>query len=187
MAELDGRIPAVIDGGPCAVGIESTIISLEPGGGARLLRPGGIDAAALEAILGPLGHATHGKVESPGQVDQHYAPGTPAHLLQRTAAEATARDLAGAARIAVMRVVGPTHDPVVHTHLRALGATHIEQVSLSPRGDVAEAAHHLFATLRRLDEAGFERILFEPGPADEGLGHAIADRLRRAAAGSAPR
>jgi L-threonylcarbamoyladenylate synthase len=155
MAELDGRIAAVLDGGPCQVGIESTVLDLT-GAAPRLLRPGGITAEQLMAIVGPLAAATETTLRSPGMLAHHYAPALPLRL-----------DAVGARPGEALLGFGPD----------AAGAT----LNLSPSGDPVEAASHLFAYLRALDRPEFSGIAVMPIPA-HGLGAAINDRLRRAAA-----
>lgn len=153
---LSGRIAAVLDGGPCAVGVESTILGLD--GPPTLLRPGGVPAEALEALLGhPLHHGGNAaKPNAPGQLASHYAPGAAVRL------NASAKDGAE-----VFVGFGPMQ----------------ADLSLSPTGDLVQAAAALFHTLREADRlAGPQgRIAFAPVP-DHGLGRAINDRLRRAAA-----
>ncbi len=154
---LAGRIAAVIDGGACAVGVESTILGLD--GAARLLRPGGLPQEALEAALqsaisaGPDAPAT---VTAPGQLASHYAPGARVRLgvTQPAAGE-------------------------VFVGFGAVGG----DLNLSPGGDLREAAAALFHTLRAADAlAGPGGVIaFAPVP-ERGVGRAINDRLRRAAA-----
>lgn len=155
-AGLAGRIEAILDGGPCAVGVESTILGLS--GVPQLLRPGGIPAEALEAALGhPL--ATGGSAETPnapGQLASHYAPAAPLRL--NVTEPQTGETWVG---------FGP-----------CAGAT----LSLSAAGDLVEAAANLFHILREADRiAGPAGIAFAPVP-HTGLGRAINDRLTRAAA-----
>ena len=155
LAGLGGRIAAVLDGGACAVGLESTILGLD--GTPALLRPGGLPAEALEACLGaPL--AAGGDSErpsSPGQLASHYAP------------EAALRMNADAPRPGEAYLgFGP-------------GAKG-EGLNLSASGDLVEAAANLFHHLRALDAQG-KPIAVAPIP-EKGLGRAINDRLRRAAA-----
>lgn len=155
---LSGRIAAVLDGGACAVGLESTILCADPE--PVLLRPGGVPVEAVEALLGEAvtigGDA--GKPTSPGQLVSHYAP------------EAAVRLEATGARPGELLV--------------GFGAVQ-GRLSLSPSGDLVEAAARLFDTLREADRLAGPggRIAFAPVP-DIGLGRAINDRLRRA---SAPR
>lgn len=151
---LDGRIAAVLDAGPCPVGLESTIIGWQ-GDQPALLRPGGLPAEAIEAALGrPL--ARHqgdpSAPSAPGQLSSHYAP------------RATLRLNAAAPR------PGETY----------LDFARPGPFSLSPGGDLTEAAATLFDLLHRADRIG-RPIAVAPIP-DHGLGAAINDRLRRAAA-----
>ncbi len=149
---LGGRIDAILDAGPCAVGVESTIVGLV--GRPSLLRPGGLPLEAVEACLGgPLAAAAQG-IDAPGQLRSHYAPSVPVRL-----GAATARQ-------------GETF----------LGFGPIDgDINLSPSGDLVEAAARLFAALHELDATGAVGIAVAPIP-DRGLGRAINDRLRRAAA-----
>jgi len=163
--ELEGRIPLVLDGGPARHGVESTIVAIS-GGRLSVLRNGPVTRERL-AEFAPLAEA--GAIErpaAPGQMESHYAPGTPTRLL----------------------AAGERPEPVpgVRSGLLAWrggeGTGGFEKVEiLSPSGDLREAAARLFAALRRLDGAGLERLLIEPVP-EEGLGVAIMDRLRKAAA-----
>lgn len=149
---MAGRIDAVVDGGACGVGVESTIVGCT--GAPTLLRAGGIPAEAIAACLGfPLQAAGEG-ITAPGQLQSHYAP----H---------------GAVRL---NVTAPQPDEVL------LGFGPVEAViNLSPAGDLTEAAANLFAALHKLDAMGATRIAVSAIP-DHGLGRAINDRLRRAAA-----
>lgn len=169
LESLGGRIAAVLDGGPCAVGVESTVLDLS-GGGAALLRPGGVPVEAIEAAIGPVGRplplaaaeATRSLL-SPGMLLSHYAPGLPVRLAaQEVAAEEA------------LLAFGPRPLP-------GAGALW----NLSPSGDLAEAAARLFAGLRWLDaegrRLGLGRIAAMPVP-EARLGAAINDRLARAAA-----
>lgn len=161
MADLAGRVDLVLDAGPVAVGIESTVLDLTRPASARILRPGGLTRAAIEAVLGPLDDgapAGDGPLRSPGLLARHYAPKTPLRL------DATSVE-PGEALLAF----GP----------RPLeGAAHT--LNLSETGDLDEAARNLYAMLRTLDALGARRIAVMRLPGD-GLGEALADRLRRAA------
>jgi len=178
-AELSGRVSLVLDGGPCAIGVESTVVA-PTRQGVRLLRPGGVTAEQLETLVGPLLAPGGLQRASPGHDSSHYAPRTPLTVLSGpiSAADPRAlRMLAGADPVAVLRVLGPE----APARKALAGADLVAVRSLSETGDLAEAARHLFATLRALDDSGAARILVEPCPTEAGLGHAIADRLRRAA------
>ncbi len=162
---LGGRIAAVLDSGPCAVGVESTVLDLS-GDRPRLLRPGGVPLEALVAAIGPVAlgapPADAAAPRAPGQLASHYAPALPVRLN----AAAVGADEA-------LLAFGP---PLA-------GAAAV--FNLSPGGDLGEAAARLFAGLRWLDARGAGRelrgIAVMPIP-EEGLGRAINDRLRRAAA-----
>lgn len=156
---LGGRIAAVIDAGPCAVGVESTVIGLADGV-PRMLRPGGLPAEIVEECLGcrleaPAGA---GQPQAPGMLASHYAP----RARLRLAPE-------GPEAGEVWLGFGPA----------AAGAA----LNLSPRGDLTEAAANLFSMLRAADALAGPggRIAASPVP-DHGLGRAINDRLARAAA-----
>ena len=153
---LSGRIAAVLDGGTCQVGLESSIVLADPG--PVLLRPGGIPVEALEAVLGqPVGRASsESRPVAPGQLASHYAPTAAVRLNAQDAREGE-----------VLVGFGPVKGTL----------------SLSETGDLAEAAARLFAHLREADRlAGPNgRIAFAPVPL-AGLGLAINDRLQRAAA-----
>ena len=155
-AELGQSAAMVLDGGPCRFGLESTVVALGDGL-PILLRPGALDADAIEAETGPLAEPAPSAGDeprpSPGMLLRHYAPDSPL----RMGAEA-ARP--GEAMLGFGAVDG--------------------DLNLSPAGDLAEAAANLFAMLRRLDGRG--GIAVAPVP-ERGLGRAINDRLRRAARG----
>jgi L-threonylcarbamoyladenylate synthase len=167
VAELLGRcVDLVLDGGPCTVGVESTILSLVSDPPA-ILRPGGVAREALEEALG-LALAVAGRAErplAPGQLDRHYATRTPLRVLPGRAGSALAAE--GRVGLLAWSAEPPAGWAAVEI--------------LSPDGSKETAAARLFAALRRLDAAGLDLILAEPCD-ESGLGHAIMDRLRRAAA-----
>jgi L-threonylcarbamoyladenylate synthase len=169
VAELLGpAVDLVLDGGPCRVGVESTILSLA-GDAPVILRPGGVPREALEEALGlPLQVADRAaRPSAPGQLEKHYATRTPLRILPGPAGPPPRG--AGRAGLLAWRAEGPEGYAAVEV--------------LAPDGSPETAAARLFAALRRLDGAGLDLILAEP--CDEaGLGHAIMDRLRRAAAPS---
>jgi len=154
MTGLAGRIEAVVDGGACPVGVESTILGLA--GDPVLLRPGGVPVEALEAALGqPVARRVEdAALSAPGQMRSHYAPGAKVRL----EAEAPRPG-------EVMLGFGPVE----------------ADLNLSRAGDLTEAAATLFHHLHALDAMGAEGIAVSP-IAETGLGRAINDRLRRAAA-----
>jgi L-threonylcarbamoyladenylate synthase len=181
ISELDGRIPAVLDGGPCRIGVESTIVAIGDSGRVRMLRPGGISREALEKVIGPLEVRRGRGIEAPGQTPHHYAPATASVLLPSSLEDLSDGDwrrLADGRRVGVLRVLGPVDG--LEEQLVELGIAVGAVRTLSRSADLGEAARELFATLRELDEGPSERLLIEPVPTTQGLGHAIADRLRRA-------
>lgn len=154
LAGLDGRIDAVLDGGACPVGVESTIVSCV--GAPALLRAGGVPIEALSACLGqPILQPDDPETpQSPGQLASHYAPQGAVRLNATDVREGE-----------VLLGFGPVN----------------ASVNLSPSGDLIEAAARLFACLHQLDAMGADRIAVSPIP-QTGLGAAINDRLMRAAA-----
>jgi L-threonylcarbamoyladenylate synthase len=166
---LGDRVDLIVDGGRCPVGIESTVLDLSEGV-PRLLRPGGVARAALEAELGPLatGPADPKRTpRAPGQLASHYAPARPLRLEARSVAAAEA-----------LLAFGPEPLP---EPLQGAALT----LNLSVTGDLEEAAANLFAMLRRLDRPAVSAIAVMPIPG-VGLGEAIRDRLARAAAPRPP-
>jgi L-threonylcarbamoyladenylate synthase len=157
-AELGDRVALILDGGRSAVGLESTVLDLS-GATPILLRPGAITEEALAAQLGPIAAPTGTAIRSPGMLRRHYAPSLPLRL-----------DASDARPGEALLAFGP-----------AAPAGFAEVAWLSRSGDLGEAAANLFAMLRRLDRPPFTRIAVMPIP-EEGLGRAINDRLRRAAA-----
>lgn len=163
-ATLRRGVALILDGGRTAVGVESTIVDL-CGTAPVLLRPGGISAEAIEAIVGPLAAATtaEGAPRAPGQLSSHYAPRLPLRL-----------GAAGVGEGEALLGFGPVAADARPQDLDAYR-------NLSPAGDLAEAAANLFAYLRALDRPRYRAIAVMAVP-ERGLGAAINDRLRRAAA-----
>lgn len=153
LAGLDRKIAAVLDGGPSGRGLESTIVALRDSGW-QVLRPGPIAEEEIAALLGDATTAGTGKIEAPGQLTSHYAPGKPVRL---GAAIAESDEFL----IGFGNVVG--------------------ECSLSEAGDLAEAASRLYGCLHEAAASDRPRIAVAPVPED-GIGAAINDRLRRAAA-----
>ena len=161
-ADLDGRVDIILDGGPTRVGVESTIVACLAGE-PRILRAGGVPREAIGHALGrAIADEASGdaNVIAPGMRASHYAPNARVRLGARDVASGEAAlDFGGA--------------------LAAFPA--VARIDLSPTGDPVEAAARLFGALRTLDAAGVAGIAVAPVPM-EGLGEAINDRLRRAAA-----
>lgn len=165
--QFGGRLSHVLDGGPCEVGVESTVVSLSKGK-PLLLRPGGVTVEELEEAIGPIGRAkpNGNKPASPGQLPRHYAPSTP--LMLSNVAPQPGK------RVGLLAFSAPAKDE---------GFEAIE--ILSDSESYREAATNLFAAMRRLDTLQLDYIVARP-VAEVGLGHAIMDRLRRASASSTP-
>ncbi len=160
--DLGGRVEMILDGGRTAAGLESTIVSFcgpEP----ALLRPGAIPREKIEKLLGrKLAAPAHAEVTAPGMTASHYAPNARLRLEAHELLEGEgALDFAG--------------------RLRGQAPPGAIVLDLSPRGDLVEAAANLFAFLRELDSRGAEKVAVAHLP-ERGLGEAINDRLRRAAA-----
>ncbi len=166
--QLGDRIDYILDGGACSVGIESTVLDLT-GNRPILLRPGGLALERIEALIGAVGRidqrvAAEGAQRSPGMLSRHYATRTKLYVV-------------------------PAHEPLPETGRMGLLATRAEPRAdryvavevLSQTGDLVEAAANLFSAMRRLDALGLDAIVARPVP-EAGLGLAINDRLRRAAA-----
>ena len=164
MTELGTDIAAIIDGGDCSIGIESTVLDLSTDTPA-ILRSGKITEEQLKPILGSLGHPldqpiresdqSKSPIKSPGLLERHYAPD---HPLRMNASKAEPQE--------AFLGFGPNAPEAA--------------LNLSLAGDIDEAAANLFSMIRSLDQGNFQGIAVMPVP-EEGLGCAINDRLRRAA------
>jgi L-threonylcarbamoyladenylate synthase len=165
---LGDRVDLILDGGSCPVGVESTIVSLA-GARPEMLRPGSLSLEEIQAIIGPVERATEPDEtrQAPGQSARHYATCTPVTILP---AQGVWPALQGRERVGLLAMSAPS---------QSTGRFQAVEV-LSPSGDLREVARHLFAALRKLDELGLDRLYAEPC-AEEGLGLAIMDRLRRCA------
>jgi L-threonylcarbamoyladenylate synthase len=186
--QLAGRVGIVLDGGPCRVGVESTVVLLA-GGRAALLRPGGLPAEEVEAEIGPLERVGDGAPEAaslaPGRQASHYAPGASLALVDpwppATRATATSPNAPRDPRRGSHREPRLAARPGERLGLLAADDAGREAaIAAGGPGDLTEAAAHLFDALHRLDAAGLDRIAAQPVP-EVGLGRAIMDRLRRAA------
>jgi L-threonylcarbamoyladenylate synthase len=166
-SELDGRIPLIVDGGPTEHGVESTIIKVD-GDKLKVLRAGPVTMEEL-ASFGEVERSLAGaRPDAPGQLESHYAPRTPLCLFEKSSLRSHLDTRAE--RVGYLA-----------WQQRPEGLMWQPCEVLSAVGDLREAAATLFAKLRRLDEAGLEVIYAEPVP-ERGLGIAIMDRLRKAAA-----
>jgi L-threonylcarbamoyladenylate synthase len=165
---LGKRIKHILDGGECAVGVESTVLDLTNPKKPVILRPGAIDEALLGRVLRRKVRVlrkakSKGMLRAPGLLEKHYSPQTPLHLLRRPVVASRER--------AVILLRHPAGKLPPHTY------------TLSKRGALAEIAHNLYRILREADAAGYREILVEPVPPTAGgLAAAINDRIRRATA-----
>jgi L-threonylcarbamoyladenylate synthase len=200
--ELGQAVAMILDGGPCEAGVESTVIAVSQDQPPRVLRLGGLTVEQIEQAVGPVtvqtsssqpgqdeadGAAPGNRREptpphndnaqpspqAPGMLDRHYAPTTPLRII----ADLTAEKLVNIAKNQRVAVLLFADRPEL---FEAIADYAEAWETLSPAGDLQEAAANLFAAMRRLDGAGVELILAEPAP-DRGLGRAINDRLHRAA------
>lgn len=177
-----GLLTAVLDGGPCEIGVESTIIDISKPEHPRLLRPGGLDAAKIEAVLGKKLELPRRKAiaagtaaTAPGMLSRHYSPKTPLSLHAQLVAGDARESSVGEIFLLLRK---PTSD-----ELKTLPRESIKRVRwLSLKGELAEIARNLFSSLRELDTGHYSRIHASLAPGEEGLAPAINDRLRRAAA-----
>lgn len=165
LRDLNGRIDAVLDGGRCAVGIESTVVALDPSG-PRLLRAGAISQAQLEELLGPVavGPLPGPVAQSPGLARRHYAPAAQVRVVDGAQLEAAARATNGRIGALVYSAPNPTALAVQRLPSNAAGY-----------------ARELYAALRELEDADCATILIEQVPALPEW-DAVRDRLSRAAA-----
>jgi L-threonylcarbamoyladenylate synthase len=173
LAELAGRIPLILDGGPCQIGLESTVLDVsDPNRPPRILRPGAITAEMLEKFLGPIESlsatiAESASAESPGQHSRHYAPRTPAFRFGRSAFPA------------VMEWARKNGPVILLTFSEEVFlAAPQETVQLPP--DPASYARTFYAALREVDERRPRAILVLQPDSTTGLWSAIMDRLARA-------
>lgn len=171
MESFGDRLSFVLDDGPCKIGVESTVVSFMDtnDGLPKLLRHGGITQEQIESVTGTIKTHMHEESQptSPGQLSRHYSPATP---LLFSNDDSLAEMKNGKSKIGLLGFQSPSSS-------EDFAAIEI----LSKKGDYPEAAANLFAAMRRLDALGLDLIIAEPIP-EIGLGRAIMDRLRRAAA-----
>ncbi len=165
--QLGDRIDFILDGGPCEVGVESTIVSFFEKG-PRLLRPGGVPLEEIESIIGKveINSVNEERPSAPGMLPRHYAPRTPI-VLSWSEKDLVAFKDKDIGLLAFQE----------SKHFLKFSCVEV----LSKKGDFREAAANLFSAIRRLDALNLDLILAEPIP-EVGLGRAIMDRLRRATA-----
>lgn len=192
LKEMDGKIPYILDGGPCLKGIESTIIEVTEDGDVKCLRLGSLEIEKIEALLGEkikkISIDAHEKnLKAPGQLQNHYAPKKPLYLLDRPLKELNSlpsffQNIKNPKKMGLITIQGNVEE------LRILANEMFEcevyPISLSEKGDWNECAKNLFSSLRSLDESDCEFILSEPITEkmrlENGLAYAIEDRLKKA-------
>ncbi|HWF43562.1 MAG TPA: L-threonylcarbamoyladenylate synthase [Candidatus Kapabacteria bacterium] len=162
--QLEGKIPYILDGGECAVGLESTIVG-ELEGAITVLRLGGISVEEIEALVGPVevNISSSSNPVNPGSLEHHYSPRTPIQLGPIDPNRYNPNEVGILSFQTRYQAIPPEHQVVLSTH-----------------GDVRKAAKYLFAAMRYLDSLKLKVILAEELP-EIGLGRAVNDRLRRAA------
>ena len=160
LRDIGDKVDLILDGGPCEVGVESTILALYPR--PTLLRPGGIPREEIERLIGKLeSHPPGEKPLAPGELPKHYSPRTPLRIIRE------GEKIPEGLKIGLLAFKRPREGPFWAVEV------------LSEKGDLREAASRFFEALHRLDQLGLDLILAEPFP-EEGLGLAIMDRLRKA-------
>ena len=178
LEDMDGKIQCLVDGGPCAVGVESTILDLTctpP----RLLRPGGLPVEQIERLIGPISidKAVNGALgegerpRAPGMKYRHYAPKAPVTVVTG-APEASAQE--------ILRRVGPSSGVICFEEYAPLFERQVVQV-LGPSGDKQIQAQRVFDALRAFDSCGGVTEIYAQCPDNQGLGLAVGNRLKKAA------
>jgi len=176
LADLAGRIEAVLDAGTCGQGIESTVLDLTADT-PHLLRPGGVTAEDLARVLGREPACASGSAKSPGTRYRHYAPAIPVYLVEGD--EERVRE---AARDLVRELAARGLSPAVLGTAENAACYGVPAVTYGAWNDAAALGRRLYAALRDLEQSGAGAIVVE-GVAETGLGRAVMDRLRRAAGG----
>lgn len=189
LADLQGRVDVIVDGGPSGIGVESTVLDIS-GPVPKVLRPGGLSLEDLRSVLGEVevasGVPTQGPPPSPGMKYRHYAPKAPVYLVVGSPGEqaAVARFHAIRYLLAGKRVLILASSENLHAYadLADRWPDSLAVLELGPREDLARVASRLFSGLRHGDEIGADVIFAESFP-DKGLGLAIQNRLARASGG----
>lgn len=197
--ELGDRIDWILDGGPCVIGLESTVIGFHQNAEAVLLRPGGTPLEKIEEIIGRIATPSSpsktsvfpsNSMPSPGMGESHYAPKKPFHLLPKRVTDLTSADidrihktLQGLPPQSLLGLL------ILEGEAKTVGQVFSQKIghpvvthTLSPTGNLDEAAYHLFGEMRKLDSSPAILLFSEPCPLNFGLSYAIQDRLKRASA-----
>jgi len=185
--ELGDCVVGVLDGGPCPVGVESTIVQMLPGAAPVLLRPGGLPLERLRETLGEVATSMAGdRIIAPGQLAHHYAPATAMVCWSESVAElsdAVLEERLAGQREPVALLVFADLDGALARRVARRVAADVRVVPLSLDGSWVSVAHRLFATLREADASDCTRIVVEGLPRDHGLAPAVHDRITRASRG----
>jgi L-threonylcarbamoyladenylate synthase len=195
LKELGDRVDLILDGGPCQIGLESTVLRIDPTGGLELLRPGKVSAEEISQATGQSVFQGTARLDSgpqvaPGMLASHYAPTKKLRMLSAAVADLNPSDLKAAdfqsatinGQIGLLVVLGDAQK--AGRRLSDLLGVPVRPYTLSPMGNLNEAAQNLFAVLREMDtQADLSVLITEPGPQGPGLAHAIRDRLTRASSG----
>lgn len=185
--ELNQRISSILDGGPCSIGVESTILGLEENDQFVVYRPGGLPLEDIEAVLGQkVSSRLHSEAPvAPGMLKNHYAPAKPFYLfdgkiesLAPEILEDIRQKITQGKKMGILLAVGD--DTRVPSNLK--NQTLLTVKILSPWGSAQEAAKNLFQYLREIDQMNVDFILAEQWPHNDGLGFALRDRMSRASA-----
>lgn len=187
LEELGGRIRLIVDGGPCSIGVESTVVRVEPNGRLTLLRAGGTPAEAIAEAAGvPLGAPPRNDASAPGRLESHYAPGTPLRLLpvalsalSETQAREAARELSPGEPVGVL--VLNYSGPGSLASLETLFGRPVVSYVAARSGTGEDAARALFRAMRELDRTRARLLLAEPVTRSYGVWPAVAERLAKAA------
>lgn len=190
MEELGDKLDVILDGGPCEIGLESTIVRITDDGEAFLLRPGAISKEEIEAVLKspvkllPAGYTAgaDGAQPAPGMLASHYAPSKKLILLPTPLAQMMTAPQLGRAlpkKVGFLAMSGKASDAAIT--LSEILEVEVVAETLSETGDWTEAGKNFFKALRKLDASDAELLLAEPCLETTGIGFAIADRLKRAA------
>ena len=176
--EMSEQVDLVLDGGDSMVGLESTVLKIEPDG-CVLLRPGAVTAEQLEKVVTlKRSSKTTDTIESPGQMESHYAPWTPMILLEKPLEDCVMALTATLAEFQERKQTAPRAGFIAFRHVPQTGSFESVQI-LSEKGDLVQAAANLFQAMRKLDKMHLDFIVAEPVP-EKGIGVAIMDRLRKA-------
>jgi len=181
LEDLGNSVEVILDAGPCRLGIESTILKIEPSGKSVLLRPGATPLEEIQEVLGaPVGKALASTTEAPGMLETHYAPQTKLSILEGTCEEWLEAVARWQGRFPQSTVGVLLFRPAAN--VSALRSKTTQIAVLSASGDLYESAANLFEAMRKIDRMHLDLIVAGLVP-DEGIGRAINDRLRKASGG----